>query len=135
MTRAKGGIVLEDGPGAGTYSTRRAPYFLRAVVDRKTGRVDLLDQLNDQPMPSEVVHVYEAEPGSIWDPDTLARTGTFLCPPPGASGRYHHRADVDGERVRTTEDWRKWARAEPAKVPTLDGITLEPRPGAVERWP
>lgn len=127
MTRAKGGIVLEDGPAAGIYSARRAPHFLRAVVARSDGRVDLLDQLYDEPRPIEDVFVYEAEPGSVFDPDTLARTGTFLCPPPGASGRYHYRADVDGEELRTTAAWRAWARAQPASVPLLDGITLERR--------
>jgi len=76
-------------------------------------------------MPSEAVHVYEAIPGSIWDPDTLARTGTFLCPPAAARGRYRHRADVDGERLRTTAAWRAWARAQPAPVELLDGVTLE----------
>lgn len=127
MTRSKGGIVLEDGPAAGTYSARRAPYFLRAVVARSDGRVDLLDQLYDEPRPIEAVHVYEAIPGTIWDPDTLARTGTFICPRPGASGRYRHRADVDGEQLRTTAAWRAWARAQTAPVPLLDGVTLERR--------
>lgn len=129
MSRSKGGVVLEDGPAAGRYSIRRAPYFLRAVVDRRSGRIDLLDQLNDDPMPTEAVHVYEAS-GPLFDPDTLARTGTFLCPPPGASGTYRHRADVDGEALRETAAWRAWARAEP--VPDgrtlLDGVTLEARP-------
>lgn len=122
-----GGVHLLDGPAAGRFSIRRAPHFLRAVVDRRSGKVDLLDQLNDEPMPYEAVHVYEAEPGSIFDPDTLARTGTFLCPPPGAVGRYHHRADVAGEQLRTTGAWRAWARAEPTSVPVLDGVTLERR--------
>jgi hypothetical protein len=123
----QGGVVLEDGPAAGRYTVRRAPHFLRAVVSRSDGRVDLLDQLYDEPRPIETVHVYEAAPHSIFDPDTLSRTGTFLCPPPAASGRYHHRADVDGESVRTTEAWRAWARAQPATVPLLDGVTLERR--------
>lgn len=127
MTRSKGGMVLEDGPAAGTYSAMRAPHYLRAVVSRSDGRVDLLDMLFDDPRPIEDVFVYEAEPGSIFDPDTLARTGTFICPRPGASGRYRHRADVDGEALRTTGAWRAWARAQPATVPLLDGVTLERR--------
>jgi hypothetical protein len=125
--QGQGGVVLEDGPAAGRYTVRRAPHFLRAVVSRSDGRVDLLDQLNDEPRPVEAVYVYEAEPGSIFDPDTLARTGTFLCPPPAASGRYRHRADVDGEALRTTAAWRAWAREQPATVPLLDGVTLERR--------
>lgn len=129
--RAQGGVVLEDGPAAGTYSVRRAPYFLRAVTSPDGGgRTDLLDQLHDTPMPTERVHVYEAIPGTLWDPDTLARTGTFLCPPPGASGRYRHRPDVDGEQLRDTAAWRAWARAQPAPVPLLDGVTLQRREAA-----
>jgi hypothetical protein len=119
-------VVLEDGPAAGRYSVRRAPYFLRAVVDR-SGRCDLLDQLGDQPMPGETVHVYEAT-GILFDPDTMARMGTFLCPRPGASGTYRHRADVDGEQLRETAAWRAWTRAEPADRELLDGVTLERRP-------
>jgi len=122
----QGGLILEDGPAAGRFTVRRAPHFLRAVV-ADDGTIDLLDQLHDQPLRSERLYVYEAVPGSIFDPDTLARTGTFLCPQPAASGRYHHRADVDGETVRTTDAWRSWARTQPATVPLLDGVTLERR--------
>jgi hypothetical protein len=125
LSRHGGGVVLEDGPCAGTYSIMRAPHFLRAV--RFENVQDLLDQLNDEPRLGETVHVYEALPGTIFDPDTLARTGTFLCPPPAASGRYRHRADVDGEELRTTTAWRAWARSQPASVPLLDGVTLERR--------
>jgi hypothetical protein len=125
-----GGVVLEDGPCAGDYSVRRAPHFLRAVL-HASGATDLLDQLNDVPLETEAVCVYEALPGTIFDPDTLARTGTFLCPPPAASGRYRHRTDVDGEQVRATGAWRAWARSQPASVPLLDGVTLERREATV----
>lgn len=128
MSRSKGGVVLEDGPAAGTYSVRRAPHFLRAVVS-PTGHLDLLDRLDDTPLPGEVVSVYEAVPGTIFDPDTLARTGTFICPPPCVRGSYRHRVDVDGEQLRTTEAWRRWARSQPTSVPLLDGVTLERREG------
>lgn len=121
---ARGGVVLEDGPAVGRYSVRRAPYFLRAVVNRATGARDLLDQLEDQPMPGEAVHVYEAI-GHLFDPDLLARTGTFLCPRPGASGTYRHRADVDGEQLREAAAWRAWARAQPVDRDLFDGATLE----------
>lgn len=115
----KGGIVLLDGPAAGRYGTRRAPHFLRAVVSRSDGRVDLLDQLHDEPRPIEDVYVYEAT-GPTWDAESMVRQGTFVCPPPGASGEYRHRTDVDGETVRTTADWRAWARAQPAAVALYD---------------
>jgi hypothetical protein len=126
-----GGIVLEDGPAAGTYSVRRAPHLLRAVVSRSDGRVDLLDQLHDEPRPIEAVFVYEAVAGTVFDPDMLARGGTFLCPPPGASGKCRHRADVDGEELRTTEAWRSWARAN-APADTID--VTDPN-AVVPPWP
>ena len=40
MSKPKGGMVLEDGPAAGRFSTRRAPHFLRAVVNLEGG-IDL----------------------------------------------------------------------------------------------
>lgn len=64
MTRSRpGGVVLLDGPAAGTYSVRRAPRLLRAVVN-ENGITDLLDGLADTPLPTERVHVYEAQAGS-----------------------------------------------------------------------
>lgn len=116
-------MVLEDGPAAGRYSVMRAPHFVRAVIDRKSGRTDLLDQLIDEPMPTEAV--YEAT-GSTWDSERSIAKGIFLCPPPGASGTYRHRADVDGEDVRTTAGWRAWCRAQPVTRTMVDGETREP---------
>ena len=127
MTRP-GGVELVDGPAAGRYSARRAPWFLRAVVDRTNGTRDLLDQLDDRPVPGEAVHVYEAEPGSLWDPDMIRRVQhVIICPPPGARGVYRHRPDVDGETLRETSAWRAWCRSQPIPVPTLDGVDLTPR--------
>jgi hypothetical protein len=117
-------MVLLDGPAKGSYSTTRAPYFLRAVVDAN-GKADLLDQLVDFPHEDECVYVYQAEPGGhLFDPDMLARTGTFLCSRNGraaaASGRYLHRGDVDGEQLRETAAWREWTRHEPTDRPLVD---------------
>lgn len=123
----RGGVVLEDGPVAGEYSVLRAPFFLRAVLARN-GRRDVLDQLDDRPAMDEKVHVYQAVPGTLFDPDMYRRQGIIVCPPPAASGRYRHRPDVDGEQLRDTDAWRAWARAEPAPEPLVDGVTLELRP-------
>jgi hypothetical protein len=128
VRRGKGGaMVLDDGRARGRYSTRRAPFFIRAVVSKVDGKVDLLDQLADTPNDDEVVHVYQAS-GPLFCPDTMARTGfAIICPPPGASGTYRHRADVDGEQLRTTDAWRAWCRAQDVDRPMLDGETLQPR--------
>lgn len=130
MTRKSGvksGVVLVDGPCAGTYSIRRAPYFLRAVAGTTRNTSDVLDQLGDVPMPTEVVYVYELDRSERhFDPDTWVRQmNAFLCPPPGATGTYRHRADVDGEELRETGAWRAWCRAQVVDVP-LVGVTLEP---------
>ena len=52
-------IQFLDGPAAGhPMRLRRAPIFLRVVVDEKTGEVDALDQINDSPRPGEAMHAY-----------------------------------------------------------------------------
>lgn len=137
VKRDPGGLVFEDGPAAGvTIPAGRAPYFLRVVEGdpRTTGRQwDVLDQLHDVPVPGERVHVYEAVPGTLFDPELFMRkTGTFICPTPGAKGQYRHRPDVDGEQLRTTESWRAWARKSATHVELpdgrrmVDGVTLQP---------
>jgi hypothetical protein len=124
--KAKGGVVLADGPAAGRYSVRRAPHFLRAV--RFENVQDVLDQLNDEPRLGEKVYVYELDASEPhFDPDVWARThNAFICPTPGASGTYRHRPDVDAEALRETSSWRAWCRAQQVAVPLVDGVTLEP---------
>jgi hypothetical protein len=109
---------LLDGPaGPIDLALRRAPIFLRVVVDRRSGKVDALDQLDDVPMPGEAVHVYEAVPGTTF----AFRSDVFVCVrgPGGmrqaatALGDYRHRLDVDGESVRETDAWRAWCLAQP----------------------
>ena len=51
-------ISFLDGPAEGTrLSLQRAPYFLRVVIDQ-AGKVDALDQLDDEIRPGETAHVY-----------------------------------------------------------------------------
>lgn len=109
-------IRLADGPaGDVELSLRRAPRFLRIVIDPK-GRIDALDMLDDVARPDETIHVYQGEldtlralPDDIFvcvsGPDGLRQAG-------GAEGVYRHRADVDGETLRDTAAWREWASAE-----------------------
>lgn len=124
--RAKGGVVLADGPCAGSYSVKRAPHFLRAVAGRTDGHTDLLDQLNDVPLPREAVYVYELDTNEPWfDPESFQRaTHAIICPPPGASGTYRHRADVDGEQLRETAAWREWCVAQPGSGAYRDPLAI-----------
>ena len=59
-------IRLLDGPAAGSYAVKRAPLYLRAVVD-PDGKKDVLDQLDDEPDGIEKIHVYRrvTEAGSV----------------------------------------------------------------------
>jgi hypothetical protein len=111
-------VRLLDGPAAGMeLALHRAPVYLRVVIDRQTGAIDALDQLDDEPRPGEAVYVYQG------DPDTLnaLREDIIVCVrgPDGleaaatAQGDYRHRAAVDGEQLRTTAAWRAWATAQP----------------------
>lgn len=98
-----------DGPAAGTdLLIRRAPTFLRVVIDPQ-GKVDALDQLEDEPGDDERIYVYRLEPGT--------RSVTFLCyrgKDRGRSGRYEigdyrYVQGVDESVLRTREAWREWA--------------------------
>jgi hypothetical protein len=49
--------------GGATLSLRRAPLYVRVVIDRESGRVDALDRLGDEPRESEDVDVHWLRPG------------------------------------------------------------------------
>ncbi len=106
-------LTLIDGPVAGAYMCRRAPIYLRAVIDRNAkGRDnrpkrDVLNEVSDTPEPDEEIHVYriEGEPSSL-----------FACGRGGLGGlyvraTYRHIADAHGESLRATKDWRDWVMA------------------------
>ena len=48
-------MKLLDGPAAGTYMCKRAPLYLRAVVNDKGG-TDALDMPSDTPTDLESIH-------------------------------------------------------------------------------
>ena len=50
-------MKLVDGPAKGTYMCKRAPLYLRAVVNDKGG-TDALDMPSDTPTELEAIHVY-----------------------------------------------------------------------------
>lgn len=104
-----------DGPAAGvTLGIRRAPKYLRVVIDKDTGTTDALDQLDDTPAPNEAIHVYRKIPGTSSGPAHLCyrgkdrdKSGWY------ESADYAHLEDVDGEQFRDTEAWRTWAESNP----------------------
>ena len=107
-------LNLLDGPAQGSFFVRRAPYFLRAVVQSDMlveGEKDVLDQPEDQPAADERVYVYQL--------DTTKEIGTMFIDGKAIHGQYviadyHFIPDVDGETLRDTATWQKWciARAE-----------------------
>lgn len=100
---------LLDGPAAGEFSTRRAPWLLRAVIG-PLGAADVLDMPEDEPGADETIHVYEIVTGTFSQGFACfrgrgARGGAF------ATGDYRHLPEVDGEAVRERADWVAFARA------------------------
>jgi hypothetical protein len=122
--RPQGGVHLVDGPAADArLALHRAPVYLRVVIDRESGAIDALDQLDDTPRDGEAVHVYQADPSTLFalrgdiivcvrgEHGGLTRAAT-------AQGEYHHLADVDGEQLRGTKAWREWVLE---RVRTVEG--------------
>jgi hypothetical protein len=98
-------ITLFGGPAAGTYVVKRAPIYLRAVVDSVSGEKDVLNELEDEPSANETVSVYKRE--------GEASTVHLLMSPRKLSGfyalaKYKHLTDVDGESLRETVVWQAW---------------------------
>lgn len=114
-----------DGPAASVQPLRRAPNWMRVVI-AVDGKVDGLDQIDDEPRPTEQIHVYEL----------VERRGpVYVCiRGAGAAGggeyvqaSYRHLPNVDGESVRDTLAWRQWC-ADRAGVPlqvVLDQLKAE----------
>ena len=105
-------LTLIDGPCKAILNCRRAPLYLRAVIDRD-GNIDALDQINDKPADDERVHVYQLQ-GDV----TTAHLNFG-----GGRGRfeqfgtYLHRPDVDGEALRDNARWQEWAQAQVSSGP------------------
>lgn len=92
--------------GAHGLMLGRAPYLLRVVVDRETGVVDALDQLDDVPRSSEDIYVYRLVSRPM-EAHVCARGGCSWV----ASGVYRHVPDAPAEELRDTDRWRAWAAA------------------------
>ena len=100
-------ITFEDGPAAGAVlDLRRAPVFLRVVIDRKTNEVDALDLVNDLPTLGEDVHVYRRI--------GKAEAYHLKCSPPAASGmrsraKYQLYDEQPADHVgRSRRSWEEW---------------------------
>lgn len=100
-------ITLRDGPAAGSYAVKRAPLYLRAVVDRSRAR-DVLDQLDDTPRGTERVHIYQrvGEAGALHLNRGRHGSGFY------ALGTYRHLPEVEGDELRETTAWRQWVGAQ-----------------------
>lgn len=101
MTRFEGGPAHDE-----VLMLHRSPKLLRVVISPR-GRVDALDQLDDEPRPKEKVSVYER----VGEPFRVH----IRMSPRSASGYYAQAtykyldeqpaADV----IRDTHGWREWA--------------------------
>ena len=101
-------VELKDGPCKGSFMVKRAPVYLRAVINEK-GETDLLDQIEDTPGQKEKVHVYKMEgnPGTVHlfarGKNGKSLSGWY------AMAIYNHMPEVDGEQLRDNPKWQEWA--------------------------
>ena len=107
-------LKFEGGPVEGTFFCKRAPYFLRAVVNESTGAMDVLDLVDDAPEPNEKVYVYrrEGEASTFHLNRGAAGSGFF----PSATYRYM----TNGEDLRENKVWQAWCMG----VSDSEGLNL-----------
>lgn len=101
-------IELMDGPAKGTLlSLARAPRFLRVVVDT-AGKVDAMDQVDDEPKDGETIHVYRRE-GEVTSGFACTR-GKGCRPLLGAAYRLVDPQPEGDElaALRQTSRWQLW---------------------------
>ncbi len=118
-------IQLLDGPCAGDYLVKRAPMFLRAVLDPRTGEKDLLDLVDDKPKQKEKIYVYQLEGRAGWihlKMTSRSQSGYY------ALGKYKYLPDIDGELVRDTAAWQAWATKHLSEITVtcpVDGLLCD----------
>jgi hypothetical protein len=98
-------IFFEDGPlgppdGGGGLGCKRAPRWLRGVRSAE-GKVDALDQLDDEPAADEEIFVYRSHSVGHIRGATRAESGPMVM--------YRHVSGVDPNRLRDNKDWRELA--------------------------
>ena len=97
-------LQLLDGPCEGVYYVKRAPLFLRAVIDKSSGEKDVLDLIEDTPRNSESIHIYERKGSSGWVHIHGKKIHGFY-----ALGDYRFLPEIVGENFRDNLAWQKWA--------------------------
>ncbi len=98
-------ITFLDGPAEGArLNLRRAPIFLRVVLDA-SGEIDALDQLDDEPRPTEAIHVY-----SRTGPPSrgIACTRGHGCHPFVVAEYRYWQGQPSEDVLRNTEKWQAW---------------------------
>lgn len=107
-------LTFLDGPanpGANGLFVRRAPVYLRVVVD-DAGKWDALDQLTDSPRWNETVHVYKQVEYRGIIHVRMAK-GKGGC---GAMASYAYvDPQPDQAEVRHNSKWRAWVEKQIAK--------------------
>lgn len=100
-------IELKGGPCEGSYMVKRAPVYLRAVVDGE-GKKDVLDLVEDTAKDEEQLFIYklEGEAGVVHLNFGGGKGGWY------ALGTYHYLPDIEGEPLRNNSEWQKWALAQ-----------------------
>lgn len=104
-------VEFIDGPAAGeSLALRRIPILLR-VVQSRNGKWDALDQLDDEPKPTETIFVYRRR-------NDLGVSHYHIC----SRGRGKRESGIywnakyaflpeqpADEEIRGTAAWRRWA--------------------------
>lgn len=116
-------ICFRLGPADGkALELRRAPWFLRVVIDQD-GTVDALDQPDDEPKPTEAIHVYvrEGEAGR----GIACSRGRGCRPFVIAEYIYWPQQPADDE-ARDNVRWRAWAERAAAELAKPQASSLKP---------
>lgn len=99
-------ITLNGGPAERAYAIRsRAPAYLRATVNKRTGDCDVLNLPDDEPKRTETLSVYRRteDRGMMHMRSSIRGASGFY-----AWASYEHMPEVDAEMLRDNEIWRKW---------------------------
>lgn len=104
-------ISFLDGPAEKTVlNLARTPIFLRVVINA-AGRVDALDQLDDDPAEDETIHVYRIVGKPMTGVACSRGRGGGCKRFVAAKYRLHDRQPLDMQ-ARNQQWWTEWAEGE-----------------------